>query len=591
MRQQMAYASQMARRSSSKYAGQQSWPNACSHDESAAALGPAPDERHEVQRPLQAGGAADPRVRGDAQQQAAEERVRPGEQGSREGGAVVLVEGLVHEAVDGDGRQLPQQQADLLDAVDVQACTISDMGQIMPAAYVRAADPADAQPSSEVPGVVLAEHQAARGPVHGVRRLHEAQHGQRQERGDVGVVHEDCVAKAIHLVGVDGLAPERHGAVLREAPPHRGLEPGRLALQLRQPGRPARGAPLLPAPGGLQPGQDRAEAAQLHRGHGVARHVEGEGRRVVGGPEVGAHHAGVPARAAHAVQQRVDRLQRLALEGVGPAAAARHLAQRLQDAPDGRDETRVLQEPLRRAAGPDLGEVGGELQDGEQRVHLELPLEDPGVLHGALRPAAGLKLPEGHVVAVGAGLPLQAPPGKGVRVHIHQDGRDVAVQHPEEEVLQGRVLPPRGEGRVQQRDVGLDLVHAVPQPHGRDVARHHEAVRRAAHQGARGAGMQHCGVQRVRQAIAEQGAQLPRKDRPADDVHDVVHQRGVEGAPRGRRPGVGDARRTGEPAAERRQQEGGRTEAARPRGHPCTQRGHAGAARAPALRTGPPTSL
>ena len=327
-------------------------------------------------------------------------------------------------------------------------------------AHVRTADALACLAAEEV-WVVLAPDEAARVLIYGVVHVHIAQIGQGEQRRHVGVVHEEAVAEAVHLVGVN-LAVLRmvyHG-VLLESLAH--LVGKRRAVGSER----CVGVHLV---------EYLRRLAQRADRHEVRRHEEEERRSVVGGAEDGGDEpAGLHGVAPAVVAYGVELVLRLALEAIGAQSLlALLLAEYAQDVAH-RLQPLVAEH---RCVARHLPVVVGEAYGVAERVDLVLALVQ-------------LRLHVGHIVsphAVRFGLAVER-----IGVGVDVDALQLAAYHTAQHLLQLAVA-------LSQLHVGPHLRCRVAQPHGVYVARVDEGVLLA----VRCIGEVDGGVERVREAVLE----------------------------------------------------------------------------------------
>ena len=364
---------------------------------------------------------------------------------------IEAVDTLVDQAQPvGRADQLPQLARDLGIVVARQNAHDARHGPRVAGAVVRAAHGRQHGPARVV-GVAVAEHQVARGLVHGIRAVEIPEKGRGQQGGDVGVVHEVDALEAVDLVGVGllGGGAGGEGAQGVDGSSQGGGQGGHL------PGE--RG--VVDA---AQLAHDLGGGVEVAREHHVARHEELVDARVVRGPEGGADQAGAVARrvAGARVVERVLGREGVALEGVGRGdhgavfgVGGCHL--RLHTRQDGLQgvEPLVFAEEGVVARGGVV--VGRDLEEGGEGVELVLAFEDGAVAvrrrNGVLRAGAVLG---GRDVGFDRWL-------EGLAVG---SGENVARLQIDDAAVEG------GEGVVRCRgleegDVGLHLVGGVAEPH------------------------------------------------------------------------------------------------------------------------------
>ena len=300
--------------------------------------------------------------------------------------------------------------------------------------------------ATEEAGIVVAPHEASRVLVDGVGGVHIAHVAHAEERRHVGVVHEELVAEAVDLIGVD-LAIL--GVVVDGVGLQRRLHLGRQVAALpcaRAQGVGLGAVGLLGAMaqdlGGLVHGRHR---------HEVGRHEERQDGGVVGRPEHGGDEAhGLHGRPIAIPPHGVEGAVGHACEMVSLACGlALLLVEGGEDVADGVEPVVGKHGVVAR----DLPIVVGQTDGIAVGVDLILALEHLGPHLGAilLPPRAGGPI----VVGVGVAVDVDA-------LHLSEDD---AAQH----AAQALVL-------VGERHIGVDLRARVAQPHGGNVAGIDEGV-------------------------------------------------------------------------------------------------------------------
>ena len=351
-------------------------------------------------------------------------------------------------------------------------------------------------------GIIRAPHEATRVEVDGVVLLDGADVGKGEQRGDVCVVDEESISKAVHfecihaaVLGMveDGVLGERGVHLVGE----RGA--GRSALFI-----PVHRTQYL---GGL--------AKHVHREE-VGWHEERIGGGVVGRPERARDQTARLRRpAVSAVRQRVGGVERATAEAIGRARAA--LALLL--AHDGENAVERGEPALveYRGVAASLPVAVREAQGVAERVELVLALMKLGL----------------HVGFVGHPLAALAVAVEGVGVGVEADARELAQHNAAHEATQGLVV-------LHEAQVRPHLCRRVAQPHGVYVACVDERVVFAV--GA--ARVVHRGVERVGEAVAEEPCELRVAEGALHLVDLRVHGRAAEQTLLGRRPLRFEIRRT-----------------------------------------------
>ena len=331
-------------------------------------------------------------------------------------------------------------------------------------AHVRTAD-ALAGLATEERGVVLAPHKAARVLVDGVVHRHVAQIAHRQQRGHVGVVHQQMAAKAVNLESVDlAIFGMLHHGILSQRRLHL---VGQL-LTLR-----GQGAVVVHLPEYLGGFPQRTDC------HEVGGHEEGEDGGIVArtehrGDESHGAHGMSPAVPAHGVEGTVG----AAPEPVGSQAVAALL---LTEGLHGEGDGLLPQVAKDGAVARHAPILMRQADDVAMRVDLIFALMQFGL----------------HVGHVALPLTSRRTVVEGVGIGVDHQAAQLPQYHAAQHMGQLRVV-------VGKAHVGPHLGTRVAQPHGVDVARIDEGVVLAVGRLA----VVHGGLQRVRETVLEHPCQV-----------------------------------------------------------------------------------